>query len=99
MHCYNKKTVFDFFKVSSCDSCKYLLKDYYFNIGLNTINIYYLDYCKRSVSKDYFIDSKKMKLFLKDMILNSGDDLFLIMERFNIDYYMKDLEVLTVLWI
>ena len=96
MNCFSKKTVFNFYEVSTCHNCKYKQEDYYFNIGRGVVNIYYLRHCYiEEVDLDYlFSFSKKAKLFLKDMILNYDKGIFLIMDDFIVDRYMDDLEIL-----
>ncbi len=97
MNCYKTRTLFDFFDVADCKSCKYYQEDTSFYIGNNAINIYYLNSCKREDDIDLFLFSKKARLFFKDATLNSDNNLFMIIEDFHISKYMESLEALLEL--
>lgn len=93
MDCTKQKTIFDFYEVSTCDNCRYHLADYDFLIGNCTIFVYYLKNCYLDKDVNVFLSSKKAKLFFKDMIYNEGT--FLIIEEYNLNKLMDDIEVLV----
>jgi hypothetical protein len=88
MNCIKKRTVFDLFEVYKCDKCNYHKKDEFIYIGNNIVGIYHLfNNCKYLIlDVDYLIfDSKKLKILLKDAILNYENILLIFVEEFRIE--------------
>ena len=43
--CQSRRTFFDLFKLYSCENCKLLVEEEYYNIGDINVNIYYIERC------------------------------------------------------
>ena len=73
--CKEKRSLFNLFKVYSCEQCKYNYEDETINIGGNIVNLYYLKHnCFFDILDDYYIaNNKNLKVFLKDMIKISNN--------------------------
>ena len=86
-NCIKKRTFYNLFDVFSCDNCPVLRKDEEYIVGENKIYIYHLnDGCiiKKDLSKDDLVNSKKMRLFLKDAIINQGNIMVLWLDSFDV---------------
>lgn len=86
MKCKEKRSLFDLFKVFTCNECTYNVKDEELTIGGNIVNIYYLDHnCLDDKLDDLYIaNNKKLKIFLKDLIYcayNKRDDIIIWINR------------------
>lgn len=85
MNCKERRTIYNLFKIFDCQSCNSFIKDEEFVVGRRKVNIYYsINKCKL----DDFIDfkesiyfNKKIKMFLKDAILNQGNILVLWLDE------------------
>lgn len=91
-NCQRKRTFYNFFEVFDCNNCKCIKEDEEYIVGENTMYIYHLDdgcIMNKSLSKDELVNSKKMRLFLKDAIINQNDILILWLDSFDPDkeYY------------
>lgn len=95
MNCISK-TIFDFFEVKDCFKCDYHKNDEFIIIGKNNINIYYVRYCyKRVIDLNFLYNTNfKVKMFYKDAIINQKDIIFLIIDNFDLNKMMSDLEIL-----
>ena len=92
-NCQKRRTIFNLFEVSSCSSCKVLIKDEEYVFGEHTLYIYHLnDGCvlNEDYSKNEVINSKKLRTFLKDAIINQDKVLVLWLDSFNPDYRDND---------
>ena len=90
MQCIKKRNIFTLFDVYSCEGCSKRSKDEVIYIGRNVIAIYQLfDNCLNlELDKDVLLmDSKKLKLLLKDAIKHQDEILFCILEDFHLDNY------------
>ena len=89
MNCKENRNIFNLLKIYSCSDCDSYYKDEEFVIGKRKINLYY------SENKCKFIDiikeedsiyfNPKVKLFLKDMVLNAGNILALCVNKSDIN--------------
>lgn len=81
MNCKENRSIFNLFKIFNCEDCDSFYKDEEFVIGKRKINLYYsINKCKyvnivKEENNIYF--NSKVKLFLKDAILNSDNILIL----------------------
>lgn len=84
--CKKSRTFFDLFKIYSCDECKLLFEDDYYNIGETNVNIYYIERCILSNNEyiDNVMESTKLKLLLKDAILNNDNNIIVWLDKFDI---------------
>lgn len=94
MKCFEKRTIFNFWEYLSCDKCKYKLDDEEIIIGNNKIYIYNIKICcKESIDNDnLFLKNKKVKIFLKDCVINQNKIIFLILEDFSLEKNIKWIE-------
>lgn len=106
--CKEKRTLFNLFDIYDCKKCKLLRKDEFYTIGEINFNIYHLnDLCilNETLELDDFINSNKMKLFLKDAIINQCNNIILWLDEFDIekdedDFYnllafQKDIQIIV----
>ena len=87
-NCKKPRTFYNLFDVFSCDNCPLLIKDEEYIVGENKIYIYHLnDGCilHNDLSKEDLINSKKMRLFLKDAIINQENIIVLWLDSFDVD--------------
>lgn len=92
-NCQKKRTIFNLFEVYDCHDCKLLVKDEEYVVGEHTLYIYHLnDGCILNIdySKEDVITSKKLKIFLKDAIINQDDILVLWLDSFSPNYQEND---------
>ena len=73
MKCKEKRSLFDLFKVFTCNECEYFFPDEEIPVGGNIVNIYYLNHnCLREELDDFYIaNNKSLKIFLKDIIYDT----------------------------
>ena len=83
MKCERKRDLFNIFEVFTCDDCEYYCKDEFIFMGETRINIYYLaSRCKLiEYDDEYIAFSKKLKMFIKDCILNQYNILCIWLKR------------------
>lgn len=104
-----KRTLFDLFKIYTCDNCKYLLEDENIKIGYNNIRIYYLEnVCRLEEEKFYYKNTKRIKLIFKDIMISkllSDKNIVLWLDRdddlssyyIEFDYYLnKDYKIIII---
>ncbi|MBQ6817413.1 MAG: hypothetical protein IJO27_03185 [Bacilli bacterium] len=89
--CQSRRTFFDLFKLYSCENCKLLVEEEYYNIGDINVNIYYIERCILNKDNNEVIESKKLNLFLKDAIFHSYNNVIVWLEKFD---YQEDEELL-----
>lgn len=96
-NCCKKKTIFNFFKISDCENCYHLRKNDEIKIGDRSIYLYYLRECDYIIKDvDYlFLLSCKVRLFLKDCIINEKIVIPLILEELKFSY--NDYNMMEVL--
>ena len=85
-NCKKERTFFNLFEVYTCNDCPLLRKDEEYIVGEKMMYIYHLDdgcILNKSLSKDDLINSKKMRVFLKDAILNQDSYLILWLDLFD----------------
>ena len=85
-NCQKKRTFYNLFEVSTCDKCPCIKEDEEYKVGENKMYIYHLDdgcILNKSLSKEDLVNSKKMRLFLKDAILSQDEILILWLYWFN----------------
>ena len=87
MICKDRKNIFNYFEVSKCDRCDYYLEDYSILVGSNYIYVYYINKCVLNEydSELLFGFDKKVRLFIKDAIINQDKINVLIIEGNLID--------------
>lgn len=95
MKCFKDKTIFNLFEYSSCEGCACFIEDKIITIGEVRINLYYIhEGCNQLLFKnDYYYHleiflSKKLKLFLKDIIINkikNNNLFFLWLDNFDLN--------------
>lgn len=83
--CKRKRTFFDLFVFYDCNDCKLLVSDEYYNIGNLNVNIYYIERCLLNVSNDEIIASDKLKILLKDSIINQSNNIIIWLDKFDFD--------------
>lgn len=94
MKCFEKRTIFNFWEYANCNKCKYNLVDEEIIIGNNKIYIYNIRTCsKESIdNNEIFLKNKKVRLFLKDCVINQKSIIFLILEDFYLEKNIKWIE-------
>ncbi len=92
-NCKKKRTLYNLFDVFSCENCPVLIKDEEYVISENKIYIYHLyDGCiLNELNEDELVNSKKMKLFLKDAIINKDKIIILWLDSFDVEKREIDL--------
>ena len=95
-NCKKKRTLLNLFDVFSCDDCPIRREDEEYVIGENRVFIYHLDdgCILNDLSEDDLINSKKMKLFLKDAIINQNKVIILWLDSFDIE--KKEIDLLNL---
>lgn len=87
-NCLKKRTFFNLFEVFDCSDCQCVREDDEYKVGENTMYIYHLDngcVLNKSLSQDDLVNSKKMRLFLKDCIIHQNEILILWLDSFDPD--------------
>ena len=94
MKCFEKRTIFNFWKYMDCLKCNHRLVDEEIIIGVNKIYIYNIRKCNWiDVDKDsIFLKSQKVRLFLKDCIINQKNIIFVVLEDFNLEKNIEWIE-------
>lgn len=98
MKCIIKRNIFEMFTVYTCDRCPYKKEDEFIYIGHNLIAVYYFyDNCPTlAINPNCIItNSNKLRILMKDAIINNDQILFLFLENFKLDdYYDVFLDIL-----
>lgn len=98
MNCTRRRNIFELFTIYTCERCPYKREDEFIYIGHNLIAIYYLyNNCPTlGVNPDYIIvNSNKLRILMKDAILNNDQIIFLFLDDFKLeDYYDVFLDIL-----
>lgn len=95
MKCNLKRSIFTLFEVFNCENCKYKQNDEFIYIGRNVIGIYYLfdDCLNLEMDKELLIgDSSKLKLLLRDAIINQEEIFLCLLEDFKLSFYYDEFE-------
>lgn len=66
-----------------CKDCKLLVSDEYYNIGDLLVNIYYIERCLLNENNDEIIESDKLKILLKDSIINQRNNIIIWLDEFD----------------
>lgn len=80
--CQKRRTFFDLFKLYSCKECILSEKNEYYVIGEVNVNVYYLNRC---ILNENNIFDKKLKILLKDAILNQDNNIIVWLDNFNFE--------------
>lgn len=93
--CLNRRTIFDFYTYHDCEKCCFMNDNEEIRIGNKNIFLYYLRKCD-VIEYDIdllFLYSNKVKLFLKDCIINQNLITFLIFDDFRMNslYSLEEL--------
>ncbi len=83
--CKSKRTFFDLFMFYDCKDCKLLVSDEYYNIGDLLVNIYYIERCLLNENNDEIIKSDKLKILLKDSIINQRNNIIIWLDEFDFE--------------
>lgn len=86
-NCMKKRTFYNLFDVFDCNNCSLIKKDEEYIVGENKIYIYHLNngcILNKDLSKDDLVNSKKMRLFLKDAVLNQENIIVLWLDSFDL---------------
>ena len=87
-NCQKKRTFFNLFEVFTCENCPCIKEDEEYVVGENKLYIYHLDngcIMNDGLTKDDLVNSKKMRAFLKDAVINQNDILILWLDSFDVD--------------
>jgi len=90
MRCKPKRNIFNLFQVLTCENCPNKRNDEFIYIGRNVIAIYYVfDSClDLEIDKDLiFPNVEKLKILLKDAILNQDKIFMCMLEDFDLENY------------
>lgn len=92
MECKSKRTFLELFVVYDCKSCPHQVADEQIIIGRGTIGIYHLfEGCAflKTDGNKLVSTSKKLRILLKDAILNDARIFLFYVEDFKIESFME----------
>ena len=87
-NCQKKRTFFNLFEVFDCKGCPCIKNDEEYVVGENMMYIYHLnDGCifNKDQSKEELVNGKKLRLFLKDAIVNQNNIIVLWLDYFDVN--------------
>lgn len=95
-HCFHARSFLSLFSLSACTGCPYQEEDRKTVLGACTLYAFHVDpVCLREVipTEEMFIRSPKVKLFLKEMLLEP-ERVYLVLEDWEDEETLEDLELL-----
>lgn len=96
MQCKNKRTIFNLFTYYNCNDCVYRNIDDHFNYSNSCFHIYFL-FSECPVSEkceELFFKDSKIKRFLYDAIFYEKENIFILIEKKDLNDVFNYLEII-----